>query len=140
LWAAAGVLVLALLAYLRDPAWLIATDSGFFDWETNRAGQKFRWMGAHASFFVPSDAKAVTIPLHALFITGDPSPFVIRVDLNDRPATQLILPDEQWQSARLRIVVPKGWSRKVARIDLRANRTWSERDLSVQVGEVVVER
>ena len=139
-WAAVGAFAIALLVSLHDPAWLISTDSGLFDWERNRAGQRLRWMGSHASFFVPSDARAVTIPLHALFITDDRRPFVIRIDLNGRPATQVILPDEQWQSVRLRIVLPEHWSRKVARIDLRANRTWSERAISVQVGEPIVEK
>ena len=139
-WIAAVALGIALLAYLRDPVWLINFDSGFYGWEHNRAGQRFRWMGAHASFFVPSGAKTVSIPLHALFITDDRSPFTIRVDVNDRPATLVELPDEQWTAAQLRIVLPPAWSRKVARIDLRANRTWSERELSVQVGEVQIEK
>jgi hypothetical protein len=139
-WAAAAGVVLAALVYLRDPAWLINFDSGFYGWEHNRAGQRFRWMGAHSSFFVPSEATAVTIPLHALFLTDDRSPFVIRVDLNDRPATRVVLPDEQWTSARLRIVLPQTWSRRVARIDLHANRTWSDRAISVQVGEPTIER
>jgi hypothetical protein len=139
-WAAGGLIAAALLLYLRDPAWLIDTDFGFFDWERNRAGQRLRWMGSHSSFFVPSDAKFVTIPLHALFLTDDRSPFVIRIEVNDRPATQVILRDDEWQSVRLPIVLPERWSRKVARIDLRANRTWSERAISVQVGEPIIEK
>jgi hypothetical protein len=139
-WTAAAVMTLALVAYLRDPAWLITFDSGFYGWEHNRAGQRFRWMGAHSSFFVPSDAKTVSIPLHALFITDDRSPFTIRVDLNDRPATQVVLPDEQWAQAQVSLVLPQNWSRKVARIDLHASRTWSERAISVQVGEVTIEK
>lgn len=137
-WTAAGMLALAGLLYLRDPAWLINFDSGLYGWEHNRAGQRFRWMGARASFFVPSDAKAVSIPLHALFITDDRRPFVVRVDVNDRPAMQVVLADEQWAPAELRVVVPKNWSRKVVRIDLHASRTWSDRAISVQVGEVAI--
>lgn len=139
-WAAVAVLVVAGMIYLRDPAWLINLDSGLYGWEHNRAGQRFRWMGGHASFFVPSDAKTVTIPLHALFITDDRRPFVIRVDVNDRPATEVVLADEQWTPAQLRVVVPQHWSRKVVRIDLHASRTWSERAISVQVGEAVIEK
>ena len=136
--AAAATLALAGIIYLRDPAWLIHSSSGLGEWEHNRAGQRFRWMGAHASFFVPADAKAVTIPLHALFITDDRRPFVVRVDLNDRPATQVVLADEHWTPAEVQIVVPPHWSRKVVRIDLRASRTWGDRGISVQVGEAAV--
>jgi hypothetical protein len=139
-WIAATLLVLTGLIYLRDPAWLITFDSGFYGWEHNRAGQRFRWMGAHSSFFVPSAAKTVSIPLHALFITDDRRPFTIRVDLNDRPVTQVVLPDEQWAQVQVRLVLPQNWSRRVARIDLRASRTWSERAISVQVGEVTIEQ
>lgn len=97
-------------------------------------------MGGRASFFVPSDAKTVTIPLHALLITDDRRPFVIRVDVNDRPATQVVLGDEQWTPAQLRVVLPQNWPRKLIRIDLRDSRTWSERAISVQVGDVALDR
>jgi hypothetical protein len=139
-WVAAVGVLVAALVYLRDPPWLINVDSGFDGWEQNRAGQRLRWMGAHSSFFVPAGAKTVTIPLHALFLTDDRSPFIIRVDLNGRPATQVVLPDEQWTGVRLRIVLPDKWSRNVARIDLHANRTWSDRAVSVQVGEPTIEK
>jgi hypothetical protein len=152
--ALACLVVVGTLAYLRDPGWLIHLESGFYGWERNRAGQWFRWMGPKASFFVPSDAQAVTIPLHALFITDDRSPFTILISVNDRLATKVTLPDEYWKSARVPIapqsvgarlgrtapVKPPWWSRRVMRIDLRANRTWSERAISVQVGELQLTR
>jgi hypothetical protein len=132
--------VIGAVIYLRDPAWLIRVDSGLFGWELNRARQRFRWMAGHASFFVPADARSVTIPLHALFATDDRRPFIIRVDLNGRPATQVVLPDEQWATVRVPIVLPSNWSRRVARIDLVANRTWASGEISVQVGEIGIDR
>ena len=132
----AFLLLTGVLLYLRDPPWLSTVDSGLFSWERNKAGQRFRWMGPSASFFVPADAASVAIPLHALFITEDRSPFVIRVYLNGRAATEVMLPDEHWRTARLVLPPKRGWRRRVARIDLRANRVWSDRAISVQVGEL----
>lgn len=128
--------VLALILYLRDPVWLARVDSGFGGWERNRAGIRFRWMMGRASFFVPSDTKAIDIPLHALFITANRAPFIVRVAVNDRIAGGAILPDERWVTAHIPVQVPASWSRRVVRIDLHVNRTWSERSLGVQVGEV----
>ena len=73
--AAFAVVIGGTVLYLRDPLWLIHLDSGFQSWERNREGRRLRWMGERGSFFVPSNARSVTIPLHAIFLTDDRSPF-----------------------------------------------------------------
>ena len=52
----------ALLAYLRDPPWLINVSSGFGTLEYDRSGRTFRWTGGRASFFVPAGAPLVRLP------------------------------------------------------------------------------
>ena len=125
---------LALLAYLRDPPWLAGVESGFEGWQRTPAGEPFRMMGGRASFFVPADRRWVEIPVRAPF--ASPSPFVVKVMVNDRPAGGAVLTDEAWKTIRILLQVPPGWSRKVMRIDLHANRAFSERRVSVQVGEI----
>lgn len=127
----------ALLAYLRDPPWLINVSSGFGAVEHDRSGRTFRWTGGRASFFVPAGASLVRLPLRALFLTGDRRPFVVRIDVNDRPASLISLDDERWREAEVRIAPTAARGRRVVRIDLHVDRTWSERSLGVQVGEVV---
>lgn len=126
-----------LLAYLRDPPWLGRVTSGFGRWEQNGAGVRFHWMGGRASFFVPADAEFLEIPLHALFPPLSSEPFIVDIAVDGRQATQVVLRDERWVTAKLPIRSPRQ-ARRFRRIDLRANRTWSERSVSVQVGDVTI--
>jgi hypothetical protein len=133
-------MAIATLMYLRDPPWLLHMETGFEGW-THIAGERpFRWMAGRASFFVPSDHRWVDIPVRAMFVGQNRVPYVVRVSVNDRMAGGAVLEDEQWRTIRVPLQVPASWSRRVARIDLRANRTWTQRRISVQVGEVVLER
>jgi hypothetical protein len=133
-----GALVMcAVLAYLRDPPWLAGVTSGFGHWEQNRAGVRFRWMGGRASFFVPSGAERVEIPFQALFSTEPPGPFLIDVRVDDSRVSRVIVREQGWVTATIPIPAV-ATSRRFRRIDLSANRTWGERSLSVQVGEIKV--
>jgi len=128
----------ALLLYLRDPSWLGSVTSGFHHWEQDATGVRFRWMGGRASFFVPAGAARLEIPFQALFPAGPSDPFVIDVRIDDRRVTQVILREEGWIIAMVPIRVTPT-SRRFRRVDLYANRTWSEASLSVQVGDLKVE-
>ena len=63
--ARAGCALLVLgAAYLRDPPWLGQITSGLRTWETDRRhGERFRWTTGRASFFVPREARVMTLPL-----------------------------------------------------------------------------
>lgn len=126
-----------LLAYLRDPPWLGRVTSGFGRWEEDRAGVRFHWMGGRASFFVQADAELLEIPLRALFPASSSEPFIVDIAVDGRQAAQVVLRDERWVIARLPISSGRK-ARRFRRIDLRANRTWSIRSLSVQIGEVTI--
>jgi hypothetical protein len=95
-------------------------------------------MGGRASFFVPTNAERLEIPFQALFPTPPADPFLIDVRVDDRRVSQVVLREEGWVNATVGIP-PVGTSRRFRRVDLFANRTWGERSLSVQVGEVTVE-
>jgi hypothetical protein len=128
------------LGYLRDPAWLIHVSSGFGRWQHDQTGTRFRWTRGRASFFVPADARLVRVPLRALRRTVEIQPFVVRIDVDDRFASIVRLADEAWTEADIRIVPARGrWQRRVVRLDLHVDHTWSDRSLGVQVGEVRVE-
>ena len=60
-------LVAAALAYLHDPPWVGVVTSGLGVWESEPSGARFRWTSSHATFYVPSDASAMTLPLKGLF-------------------------------------------------------------------------
>jgi len=128
------------LAYLRDPAWLIHVSSGFGRWQQDQTGTRFRWTRGRASFFVPADTRLARVPLRALLRTAEREPFLVRIDVDDRFANLVALPDERWTVADVRIVPAQGrWQRRVVRLDLHVDHTWSDRGLGVQVGEVRVE-
>lgn len=142
LWWRCGIGALALgavLAYVHDPPWLGRVTSGFGSWERDPSGTRFRWTGGRASFFIPADAKSVEVPLRALFLASDARPFIIDVAVDDRRVAQVVLSDERWTSAKVRVPTSRT-RRRFRRVDLHVNRTWSDRSLGVQVGEVMLQR
>lgn len=128
-----ALLVAGALAYLRDPAWLLQTASGMRNWERADDGTRYRWAGAHASFFVPSSARSIDIPLRTTFDSPADWPIVITVTLDDRPVDRLVLQSAAWRHSVIHLPAPG--SRRVRRIDIRADRTRDE-NRAVQVGEM----
>ena len=131
--AVCSVTVIATLAYLRDPAWLIGVESGFRNWETAGDGTRYRWTNGHASFFVTSEASQLEIPLRTTVSTSSDVPVTVKLTIDDRPADQLLLNDDGWH--RVRLMLPPRGTRRVRRIDVRVDRT-KIGNRGVQVGEV----
>jgi hypothetical protein len=125
------------LAYLRDPPWLLALSSGLRDWETAPDGARFRWAAPHASFFVPSDARNVRLRLRTTFDRPGEWPIAVSISIDDQPVDRLVLSDPSWRESVVRL--PARGSRRVRRIDVRADRA-REDNRAVQLGEVIVTR
>jgi hypothetical protein len=127
------VVLFGALAYLRDPEWLIRTESGFRPWETTVDGRRFRWTGGHASFFARADASAIRIPLRTTFPTSSDGPVTVTLAIDDHLAQRVVLTDDAWHEITLSLP-PRG-SRRVRRIDIRVDRT-SPGNHGVEVAEV----
>jgi hypothetical protein len=110
----------ALLGYLRDPPWLLSTTSGMRAWETDADGTRVRWMGGHASLFVPASARAVELPVRTTFESGD-WPVTVTVAVDDRMSDRIVLSDGEWHS--MLVQLPSGGHRRVRRLDIRLDRT-----------------
>ena len=121
--AAACILLLWVLGYLRDPPWLGQVTSGMRGWEEDPPGTRFRWTSGRASFFVPSDALAMTLPLRAVFPGPDGRPVTVSVSIDDRWLANIDLPrPDAW----VRSVLPlprRATTRRFRRVDLHVNRT-----------------
>jgi hypothetical protein len=109
------------LAYLRDPPWLISVTSGLRPPQMDSSGRRYRWMGGHASLFVPSDARLVSIPLRTTFDTPGDLPITVTIAIDDRPVDRVVLTDPQWRLSTVRLPAPG--SRRVRRVDIRVDRT-----------------
>jgi len=131
-WLLVVALLLSAVAYLRDPAWLINTDSGFRPWEGASDGTRYRWTGGHASFFVPSTATSIDLPIRTTFAPGE-WPITVTVTVDDRRAAAEELRDETWR--RLTFPVTGVTTRRVRRIDIRVDRTRAG-NRGVAVGQV----
>jgi len=125
----------AALTYLRDPPWLLGVESGFRGWQQDADGRRWRWTSGHASFFVPSTASEVRIPLRTVFDQPADWPITISIAIDDRPADRITLSEEGWHASTLQLP-PRG-PRRVRRIDIRADRARAG-NRAVQVGEVNV--
>jgi len=133
-----GVLaLLAAIAYLRDPPWLIDVSSGLRPWQQTAAGVRYRWSGGHASFFVPSDARRIGIPIATTFDARGARPMLVTITIDDQRAARLVLNDGAWR--RVLIAMPPRGSRRVRRVDIRTN-VVREDNRGVQVGEIAIER
>ena len=123
------------LAYLRDPPWLLTMSSGMRNWETGPDGARFRWAGPHASFFVRADARDMRLRLRTTFDRPGEWPIAVSISIDDEPVDRLVLSDPSWRESVVRL--PARGSRRVRRVDIRANRA-REDNRAVQLGEVVV--
>jgi hypothetical protein len=134
------VFLVAAAAYLHDPPWVGNMGSGLRPWETDPSGGRFRWTSGHASFFVPSDATTMALPIRAAFPGVDGRPVRVDLRVDDRWLTTVELTDPlEWVAPRLSL--PRHQThRRERRIDLRVSRTIGERNLGVQLGEIVLER
>jgi hypothetical protein len=109
------------LTYLRDPPWLISVTSGLRAWEMDASGRRYRWMGGHASMFVPADARLVSLPVRTTFATPADAPVTVTIAVDDRPVDRVVLSDAQWRLCTFRL--PPAGTRRVRRVDVRVDRT-----------------
>jgi hypothetical protein len=140
---AGTVVVLLVIAavYFHDPPWAGQVTSGLLDWAPDRSGTRFRWTGGRASFFVPSDATSMTLPLRSYFRDPNGRPVIVSIAVDDRWLADIELPrPDEW----VRPVLPlphRPTSRSFRRVDLRVSRTvvtWAI--LGVMTGEIELER
>jgi hypothetical protein len=128
----ATLLILAALAYLRDPPWLIRVTSGMGRWETDRDGTRYRWTSGHASFFAASSTEWVTFRMRAPKSDPRDWPITATITVDDRPADVIKVNEEEWSVVRLRL--PSRGGRKLRRIDVKLDRLRSEnRGVQLQI-------
>ena len=125
------------LWYLRDPAWLIGQTTGLRGWERDADGTPYRWSGGHASFFVPSDARSIRLPVATTFDARGAEPMVVTFSVDDARAARLLLTSEGWHDVTLPLP-PRG-SRRVRRVDIRTSVTRDDSH-GVKLGELTVGR
>jgi|KBSMisStaDraftv2_1062788.scaffolds.fasta_scaffold616000_2 hypothetical protein len=120
---AIAVLLAAAAAYLHDPPWAAQVTSGMRGWEEDPPGTRFRWTTGRASFFVPSDATAMTLPVRAVFPGKDGNPVVVSISVDDRWLADVELRDpDAWVRPQFPLQ-RRATSRRFRRVDLRVNRT-----------------
>jgi hypothetical protein len=101
-------------------------------------GNRYRIATGHATFFIPSDATAVTLPLRAQFPGAGGAPVAVRVSLDDRFLAEILLRDPD---AWVKTILPlpsRPTRRRHRRIDLRVNRTVGPSNFGVQVGDITL--
>lgn len=117
-------LLIAALAYLRDPPWLVRVTSGLSAWQSDRDGTRYRWTRGRSSFFVPSADEFVTFRLRAPKMDPRDWPITATITIDDRPADVVKVREDDWSMVRLRLP-PRG-GRKFRRIDIKLDRLRSE--------------
>jgi hypothetical protein len=138
-WILSVVVALALagaLAYLYDPPWIGGVTSGLRPWEEDPPGTPFRWTMGRGTFFVPSNAATMTLPLRALFPgpNGTPVTVEIRVDGRLLASVDLTEPDA-WVRKTLPLNRYTG-RRRFRRVDLHVSRVVPPFNLGVMTGAV----
>jgi len=133
---AAVVLVVGAAWYLYDPPWVASITSGLRDWEEDPPGTRFRWTAGRASFFVPSKATEMTVPIRAIFPSPNAQPLTVTMRVDDRWLADIAIADvHEW--TRTSVPLPRrGTWRHYRRVELRVNRTAGPYNLGVQLGEI----
>jgi hypothetical protein len=131
---AGGVTLVAALAYLHDPPWIGNVTSGMREWEYDDPRMVFRWTAGRASLFIPSDAKAVMIPLRS----GVPGPgsgeVPVEIHVDGRFLATIILKDPaEWVRQELPLGT-RATHRRFRRIDLHVPRAVGEGNRGVMTG------
>lgn len=137
--------VTAAAIYLHDPPWVANLTYGFRPWAIDpRSGDRFRWTMGRGSFFVPSDATAMTLRLRS-HKPLPPNPITVDVRVDDRPLTVITLPNplqpdpDAWVVAR--VPLPRSrTSRHFRRVDIRVRHWLDGYYLGVHLGEITLER
>jgi hypothetical protein len=120
----AGIVALvALLAYLRDPPWLLNLTTGIGAWQTDETGEPYRWTQGRASFFVPSGTRSVALTLRALKDMPQDWPINATISLDDRPVQRVSLDDDNWRTLTIRL--PSKGRRDATRVDIHLDRVRS---------------
>jgi hypothetical protein len=133
-----AVVVLGLAAgiwYLRDPPWLISYTTGLRAWQRAEDGTAFRWSTSHASFFVPSDAATLWIPVSTTFGAAGGKPMLVTITIDDVRGARVLLEDPQWKDVTIALLKPG--RRRVRRVDIRTSVT-REGNVGVRIGELKV--
>jgi hypothetical protein len=134
----AGVLALLACAawHLYDPPWVASVTSGLRDWEEDPPGTRFRWTAGRASFFVPSAATEMTVPIRAVFPSPNATAVTVTMRVDDRFLADIAIADvNAW--TRTSVPLPRrGTWRSYRRVELRVNRTAGPYNLGVQLGEI----
>ncbi|PYR06817.1 MAG: hypothetical protein DMF99_24990 [Acidobacteria bacterium] len=81
---AIAIAMLAAVLYLRDPPWAGRMTSGLRSWEEDPPGTRFRWTFGRATFFIPADATAMTLPLRSVFPGPGGAAVAVDVRVDDR--------------------------------------------------------
>jgi O-antigen ligase len=147
--AAAAMAVFLVVSEPVSAAWRPITPSaspavdGFYGWETDQGGRRFRWTGRYASLFVPDDVRRANIQVRVPSGARGVAPIGVEVMVSGINRGRTVVGDS-WVT--ISVAVPSvDPLNRYKRIDLRVDRTWQlalfvagETDLravGVQVGE-----
>lgn len=127
------VLLLAVLAYLHDPPWLVHQTVGLRPPQVSGDGMRFQWTGKHAAFYLPSTAGTVRIPVATSFDDRSRDPMIVTFWLDDVRAARVLLSDPAWHDVQLTIP-PDRW-RRLVRVDVRTSVVRPDNH-GVEIGEM----
>ena len=91
------------------------TSTGFSPWQRDANGLPYRWAGSRASFFVPSSARAVRIPLRRG--PSAPPAVEVRIFLDGVEADRVVL-SEDADARTVRLILARRANTPFVRIDL----------------------
>jgi hypothetical protein len=120
--------------YLHDPPWVGGVTSGIREWRYDADGTRYRWTNGHATFYVPSRASEMTLPMRAGLASSDSTPVRADVSVDDRWLATIELNDPAaWKLPVFPL--PANPRRSYRRVDVRVSRVVGYEMLGVQLGE-----
>ena len=101
-------------------------------WQEREDGVRYRLAGAQSTLFIPSDARAVTIPLRS---ARQDLQLDVALRLDGRPADVIRIPGDRWHEARLMLPSDRSAPR-FRRLELQVAGEWPDDRRVLMVGKV----
>lgn len=127
------VILVGVLAYLHEPAWLVHETVGLRAPQVGRDGVRFQWTGKHAAFYLPANAGTVLIPVATTFDDRGRDAMIVTFWIDDIRMARVLLSDAGWHDVQLTIP-PRRW-RRLVRVDVRTSVVRPDNH-GVEIGEI----
>jgi len=112
----------------RRTALGLEQSEGFYGWETDETGRRFRWTGEEARLIVPTTKGEIRIEMQAKNPDLAARPLAVWISLSEKPIVRHDITSPSWRWVRIPV---RPNTPNPAELRIRVERTWCPRDFRI---------